>query len=80
MTPTRAGLVTGFAILVLTSWSAGQPPAVPAGKMYWTDLSARKIHGVNLDGTGLEDIVTQGLRFPRALAFDIRRLNSECLG
>ena len=41
-----------------------------AGKMYWTDSGTDKIQRANLDGSGVEDLVTSGLRSPRALALD----------
>ena len=41
-----------------------------AGKMYWTDWVRRKIQRANLDGSGVEDLVTSGLESPAALALD----------
>ena len=32
-----------------------------SGKMYWTDSGTRKIQRANLDGSGVEDLVTSGL-------------------
>ena len=51
-------------------------PVVPlqdagAGKMYWTDLDTAKIQRANLDGSGVEDLVTSGLRNPTGLALDL---------
>ena len=42
-------------------------------KLYWTDSnrSASKIQRANLDGSGVEDLVTSGLTFPRGLALDV---------
>jgi low density lipoprotein receptor-related protein 5/6 len=40
--------------------------------MYWTDqISAKKIRRANLDGTGVEDLVTTGLFFPTGIALDV---------
>ena len=41
-----------------------------AGKLYWTDTSILMIRRSNLDGTGVEDIITSGLEFPRSIAAD----------
>ena len=35
--------------------------------MHWTDLFSEKIQWTNLDGTGLEDLVT-GLDYPSGIA------------
>jgi hypothetical protein len=43
---------------------------VAGGKMYWTDLETGKIQRANLDGSGVEDLVT-GLSEPFAIALDI---------
>ncbi|UCG32108.1 MAG: thrombospondin type 3 repeat-containing protein, partial [Phycisphaerales bacterium] len=39
-----------------------------AGKMYWADFVAAKIQRANLDGTGVEDLVTTGLITPEMIA------------
>ena len=64
----------------------GLLPAVPAvpivdavvgagnenvGKMYWTDVDTNKIQRANLDGSGVEDLGTSGLRAPSAIALDL---------
>jgi low density lipoprotein receptor-related protein 5/6 len=54
----------------MISSGVGQWAAVAGGRMYWTDLGIGKIQRVNLDGTGLQDLVTTGLRFPRGMAVD----------
>ena len=41
-----------------------------AGKIYWTAANAGKIQRANLDGTGIEDVVT-GLLNPNSLALDM---------
>ena len=41
-----------------------------AGKMYWTDVNTDKIQRANLDGTGVEDLVT-GLSSPVGIALDL---------
>ena len=40
-------------------------------KLYWTDLGTDKIQRSNLDGSGVEDLVTTGLDFPTSLALDV---------
>ena len=40
-------------------------------KMYWTDWDTEKIQRSNLDGSGVEDLVTTGLRSPSGLALDV---------
>ena len=37
-------------------------------KMYWTDWGTDKIQRANLDGTGVEDVVTTGLVDPWGIA------------
>lgn len=39
-----------------------------AGKMYWTDEGTNKIQRANLDGSGVEDLVTA---IPRGIALDL---------
>ena len=46
------------------------PPAPGAWKMYWTDSGTRKIRRSNLDGSGVEDVVT-GLENPVGIALDV---------
>jgi len=58
-------------ILLLIVMGNGRQWATAAGEqMYWTDLGIRKIQRINLDGSGLEDLVTKGLIAPRAIAID----------
>ena len=40
-------------------------------KMYWTDTDTDKIQRANLDGSDVQDLVTQGLRVPDGIALDI---------
>ena len=40
----------------------------PRGKMYWTDQDTEKIQRSNLDGSGVEDLVTIGLLEPYGIA------------
>ena len=44
------------------------PDAPP---IYWTDFETKKIQRVNLDGSNVQDLVTQGLRSPRGIALDV---------
>ena len=39
-----------------------------AGKLYWTNVDTDKIRRANLDGSNPEDLVTEGLAFPMAIA------------
>jgi sugar lactone lactonase YvrE len=48
------------------------PTATPtSAKIYWTDLTADKIQRSNLDGTGVEDLISTGLLDPRGIALDL---------
>ena len=47
------------------------PGAEVATKMYWTDFGTDKIQRSNLDGSGVEDLVTTGLDIPEGIALDI---------
>ena len=49
----------------VTECAGGSP-----GKMYWTDAAKDKIQRANLDGSGIEDLVTLGLGFPDGIALD----------
>ena len=40
-------------------------------KIYWTDLDAGTIQRANLDGSGMEDLITTGLVEPTAIALDV---------
>ena len=51
-------------------------PVIPirdagAGKIYWTDWGTDKIQRANLDGSGVEDLVTSGLSAPAELELDL---------
>ena len=46
---------------------------VAGGKMYWTDVGTSKIQRANLDGSGLEDLVTTGVKLPVRIALDLAR-------
>ena len=41
-----------------------------AGQVYWSDSGVRRIQRADLDGSGVEDLVTRGLRQPLGLAVD----------
>ena len=52
----------------------GAPPEAPAtgvSKLYWADFGTDKIQRANLDGSGVEDLVTSGLGDPYGLALDV---------
>ncbi len=40
-------------------------------KMYWTEFSANKIRRANLDGSGIEDLITTGLSHPNGITLDL---------
>src|ERR671910_686624 len=65
------GVFVRLAVLVVIIGGIGQWEARGNGKMYWTDLGIHKIQRVNLNGTGLEDLVTTGLITPRGIALDV---------
>jgi hypothetical protein len=44
---------------------------IASGKMYWTDYGIDKIKRSNLDGTGVETLISTGLNGPFGLALDI---------
>ena len=51
-------------------------PVIPirdagTGKMYWTNYDGDRIQRANLDGSGVEDLVTSGLSLPASLALDL---------
>jgi len=48
-------------VVAIVTGCAGQWEALGDGKMYWTDIGDHTIQRVNLNGTGLEDLVTTGL-------------------
>ena len=39
--------------------------------IYWTDAGTEKIQRANLDGSNVQDLVTQGLSDPRGIALDV---------
>ena len=41
------------------------------GKIYWTDSGTDKVQRANLDGSNIEDLVTEGLRTPTSIALDL---------
>ena len=41
-----------------------------SNKMYWTDSALNMIRRANLDGTEIEDIITEGLETPSGIAID----------
>ncbi|MDE3258692.1 MAG: hypothetical protein OYM47_12725 [Gemmatimonadota bacterium] len=49
------------------------PRASPAGatKLYWTDRRTDRIQRADLNGSGVEDLVTRGLDKPNGLALDV---------
>ena len=41
------------------------------GKIYWTDRRTDRIQRANLDGSEVEDLVTDGLLNPQGIALDL---------
>jgi hypothetical protein len=69
MSATLAG--TNLTTLVQGAFSIGIALDFPSRKLYFTDITGTgpgKIRRVNLDGTGLEDLVTSGLDTPWGIA------------
>lgn len=64
-----------FTLVVLMLFSAFSPPvyAQKVSKIYWTDDGTNKIQRANLDGSGIEDLVTTGLDQPEMIALDAGR-------
>ena len=74
-------------VLLIRYLADPSDPALPAGigepvgattttgsqvwKLYWTDSGTDKIQRSNLDGSGVEDLVTTGLSRPSGLALDV---------
>ena len=66
-------LVFTFTIVLITlgvlgnlSYGASSRPQI-----YWTDAGTGKIQRANLDGTGIQDIVAEGLDSPEGIAIDV---------
>lgn len=59
MCPAAGRALMGLAVLVMISSGVGQGAAVAGGKMYWTDAGSSKIQRANLDGTGVEDLISR---------------------
>ena len=60
----------GLAIMAAVIGGVAAWEAWGGGKMYWTDLGIDKIQRANLDGTGVEDLITRGLSAPWGIALD----------
>ena len=58
----------GVSITVATETAPG---GRDANRMYWTDTTAGKIQRSNLDGSGVETLVTTGLEAPIGIALDV---------
>ncbi len=63
----RSFRIVGLTLLALTFLVR----ASRADKMYWTDTSTDKIQRANLDGSELEDLITQGLITTTGLVLDV---------
>ena len=59
------------AAVSITVAAVTPPGAGGVRKMYWTDARTDKIQRSNLDGSGVEDLVTTGLEIPRHIALDV---------
>jgi len=69
----RADLTGGNIETLLSSLSGpyGLALDVTGGKMYWTEFSSGVIRRANLDGSGMEDLVTTGLSHAAGIALDL---------
>ena len=70
MCPAVVRVCIGLMVLPIGLGGVGQWKAMAGEAMYWTDLGISKIQRVNLDGTGLRDLVATELRFPRGIVLD----------
>ena len=59
------------AVVSVTVAAVTPPVAGGVNKMYWTDLRTEKIQRSNLDGSGVQDLVTTGLGRPAGIALDV---------
>ena len=59
---------SGVGITVVTVTAPG---GRDANRMYWTDTNAGKIQRSNLDGSGVETLVSTGLEAPIGIALDV---------
>ena len=59
------------AAVSITVAAVTPPGAGGVNRMYWTDVSTSKIQRSNLDGSGVEDLVTTGLVGPGGIALDV---------
>ena len=51
---------------------AGDSEVAPdASLIYWTDFETKKIQRANLDGSNVQDLITQGLGAPGGIALDV---------
>lgn len=58
-------------LLIFGGTSVARGQEAFAGKMYWTLNWPHKIQRANLDGSEVEDIISDGLLYPMALAVDM---------
>ena len=59
------------AAVSITVAAVTPPGAGDVNKIYWTDSGTDKIQRSNLDGSGVEDLVTTGLESPDRIALDV---------
>ena len=57
-------------IVAVICWNSPPVLAQSPGKVYWTDIGTHKIQRANLDGSGVEDLVTSGITNPHGIALD----------
>lgn len=63
-------LLTVFAV-VMGLFTSLSTSIAAAGRMYWTEAGGHKIRRANLDGTGVQDLVTTGVVNPHGIALDL---------
>jgi hypothetical protein len=57
--------------LAVAGVATGQAAAQAAKQMYWSDQGTAKVQRANLDGTGVQDLITTGLVNPVGIALDL---------
>ena len=69
----RVNLGSGAAEPIIEGAGAARSLAVDplGGKLYWGARNSQKIQRANLDGTGVEDLVTTGVLAPYGLSLDL---------
>ena len=60
----NAGVLMSYIVPEIQQWLPSSTPPTPTGNlMYWTDYGTAKIQRANLDGTSLQDLVTEAMDY-----------------